>query len=172
MIVLNERNIQKRTYRKYMCYAYALICVQLFSTPWTVAHQTPLSMEFSRQEYWSRLPFTSQGDFPDPGTESKSLEFPALAGRFFTIAPSGKTQNVYMFTYNLGMYPKSAHIQTKILHLWEKIFVKDVSDKRLAAKNIQRMFQNSTVKKKNKKVNMGQTCWPWTWPKDLSPHQI
>ena len=151
MIVLKERNIQKRTYRKYMCYAYALICVQLFSTPWTVAHQTPLSMEFSRQEYWSRLPFTSQGDFPDPGTESKSLEFPALAGRFFTIAPSGKPQNVYMFTYNLGMYPKSAHIQTKILHLWEKIFVKDVSDKRLAAKNIQRMFQNSTVKKKTKK---------------------
>ena len=39
-----------------------LNCVWLFATPWTVAHQTPLSMEFSRQEYWSRLPFPSPGD--------------------------------------------------------------------------------------------------------------
>ena len=43
--------------------------VRLFVTPWTVAHQAPLSMEFSRQEYWSGLPFTSPVDLPDPGTE-------------------------------------------------------------------------------------------------------
>ena len=41
--------------------------VQLFATPWTVAHQAPLSMGFSRQEYWSGLPFPSPGDLPDPG---------------------------------------------------------------------------------------------------------
>ena len=41
--------------------------VRLFATPWTVAHQTPPSMEFSRQEYWSGLPFPSPGDLPDPG---------------------------------------------------------------------------------------------------------
>ena len=41
--------------------------VWLFATPWTVAHQAPLSMEFSRQEYWSGLPFSSPGDLPDPG---------------------------------------------------------------------------------------------------------
>ena len=41
--------------------------VWLFATPWTVAHQVPPSMEFSRQEYWSGLPFPSSGDFPDPG---------------------------------------------------------------------------------------------------------
>ena len=41
--------------------------VQLFVTPWTVAHQTPLSMEFSRQEYWSGWPFPPPGDLPDPG---------------------------------------------------------------------------------------------------------
>ena len=41
-------------------------------TPWTVAHQVPLSMEFSRQEYWSGLPFPSPGDLPDPGIEPGS----------------------------------------------------------------------------------------------------
>ena len=45
---------------------------RLFATPWTVAHQVPPSMEFSRQEYWSGLPFPSPGDLPDPGTESRS----------------------------------------------------------------------------------------------------
>ena len=49
--------------------------VRLFVTPWTVAHQAPLSMGFSRQEYWSGLPFTSPGDLPDPGIEPRS---PAL----------------------------------------------------------------------------------------------
>ena len=47
--------------------------VQLFATPWTVAHQAPLSLEFSRQEYWSGLPFPSPGDLPDPGIEPGSL---------------------------------------------------------------------------------------------------
>ena len=49
--------------------------VQLFGTPWTVAFQDPQSMEFSRQEYWSGLPFPSPGDLPDPGTEPR---FPTL----------------------------------------------------------------------------------------------
>ena len=47
----------------------SLSCVQLFATPWTVAYQAPLSMEFSRQEYWSGLPFPLPGDLPDPGIE-------------------------------------------------------------------------------------------------------
>ena len=46
--------------------------VQLFATPWTVAHQAPLSMEFSRQEYWSGLPFPSPRDLPDPGIKPES----------------------------------------------------------------------------------------------------
>ena len=49
--------------------------VQFFETPWTVAHQAPLSMGFSRQEYWSGLPFPSPGDLPGPGMEARS---PAL----------------------------------------------------------------------------------------------
>ena len=53
----------------------SLSCVQLFAIPWTVAHQAPLSMGFSRQEYWTGLPFPSPGDLPDPGIEPRS---PAL----------------------------------------------------------------------------------------------
>ena len=49
-----------------------LSCVQLFATPWTGAHQVPLFMGFSRQEYWSGLPFTSAGDLSDPGNEPGS----------------------------------------------------------------------------------------------------
>ena len=63
---------------------HVLSCVQLFAILWTIAHQAPLSMEFSRQEYWSRLPFPSPGDLPDPGIEHTSLVPPALAGGFFT----------------------------------------------------------------------------------------
>ena len=48
--------------------------VQLFETQWTVACQVPLSMGFSRQGYWSGLPFPSPGDLPDPGMEPESLK--------------------------------------------------------------------------------------------------
>ena len=62
--------------------------VQLFATPWTVAHQSSLPMRFSRQEYWSVLPFPPPGDLPDPGFEPVSLMSPALAGGFFTTSAS------------------------------------------------------------------------------------
>ena len=65
------------------------VCV-LFVTPWTVACQAPLSMGFSRQEYWSELPFAPLGDPPDPRTEPTSSVSPALANRFFTTEPPGK----------------------------------------------------------------------------------
>ena len=64
--------------------------VRLFATPWTVAHQAPPLMGFSRQEYWSGLPFPSPGDLLDPGIEPASLECPTLAGGFFTTVPPGK----------------------------------------------------------------------------------
>ena len=57
---------------------------QLFVTPWTVARQAPLSMGFSRQEYWSEVPFPPPGDLSDPGIKHGSPSFPALAGGFFT----------------------------------------------------------------------------------------
>ena len=58
--------------------------VRLFVTPWTVAYQAPLSMGFSRQEYWSGLPLPSRGDLSDPGIEPTSLTSPSVAGRFLT----------------------------------------------------------------------------------------
>ena len=57
--------------------------VQLFATPWTVAHQAPLSMGFSRQEYWTGLPCPLPGDLSNPGIEPTSLMSPVLVGRFF-----------------------------------------------------------------------------------------
>ena len=58
--------------------------IQHFVTLWTIACQAPLSMGFSRQEYWSGLPRPPPGDLPDPGTEPTSLTSPSLAGGFFT----------------------------------------------------------------------------------------
>ena len=67
------------------------LCAQLCLTlliPWTVAHQAPLSMRFSRREYWSGLPFPSPGDLPDPGIKPGS---PALqADSLLTELPAGK----------------------------------------------------------------------------------
>ena len=56
------------------------------ATLWTVALQAPLSIEFSRQEYWGGLLFPTPGDLPDPGNEPASLMSPALVGGFFTSA--------------------------------------------------------------------------------------
>ena len=64
--------------------AQSLSHVRLFATPWTVAHQAPLSMGFSSQEYWSGLPCPPPRDLPNPGIEPTSLTSPALAGRFST----------------------------------------------------------------------------------------
>ena len=64
-----------------------LSCVQLFATPWTVDCQAPLSMGFSRQDYWSGLPFTSPGDLPNPGMEPGS---PTLQGYSLSSGPPGK----------------------------------------------------------------------------------
>ena len=67
---------------KHSCVCSCL-CLTLCD-PWTVAHQAPLSMEFSRQECWSGLSFPFREDLPDPGMESVSLASPAMGGRFLT----------------------------------------------------------------------------------------
>ena len=56
-----------------LCGLSGFSCVRLFAIPWTVAHQPPLSKGFSRQEYWSGLPWLSPGDVPDPRIEPASL---------------------------------------------------------------------------------------------------
>ena len=67
-------------------------CVQLFLIPWIIVRQAPMSMDFSRQEYWSGLPFSTPRDLPDPGVEPASLMSPALAGGFFTTSASWEAQ--------------------------------------------------------------------------------
>ena len=67
------------------------LCLTLCN-PWTIGHQAPLSMEFSRQEYWSGLPFTSPGDLPDPGMEPGS---PALQMDSLPSEPPGNVFNVF-----------------------------------------------------------------------------
>ena len=66
------------------------LCDPLDCSP--VAHQAPPSMGFSRQEYWSELPFSSPEDLPNPGIELASLAFPVLTGGFFITSPTRKTQ--------------------------------------------------------------------------------
>ena len=68
---------------KLYCIFVCSVCL-LFPTPWAVAHQAPLSVKFSNQEYWSELPFPTPGDLPDPGIKHMSPVSPALTGEFFT----------------------------------------------------------------------------------------
>ena len=72
--------------------------VRLFVTPWTAAYQAPLSMGFSRQEYWRGLPFPSPGDLPNPGIKPRS---PALEADALTSEPPGK-QGMYLISYTVG----------------------------------------------------------------------
>ena len=69
---------EKLHYSSLFRYVGVLSHVQLFVTPWTVAHQALLSTGFPKQDYWSELPFLSPGELPDPGIKPKSLRSPAL----------------------------------------------------------------------------------------------
>ena len=99
----------------------SLSCVWLFVTPWAVTHQAPLSMEFPRQEYWSRLPFFSPGDLPDPGIEPRS---PTLQADSLLSVPPENPQRVSWSVMSDSLCPRdcsppgsSVHgiLQAKIL---------------------------------------------------------
>ena len=78
--------------------------VRLFVTPWTVAYKAPLSMEFSRQEYWNGLPFPSPGDLPDSGIEPK---YPALQADALLSEPPGKS----MYKMEIIIVPSSSVVK-------------------------------------------------------------
>ena len=86
--------------------------VWLFATPWTVSYQAPPSVEFSRQEYWSGLPFPSPGDLPDPGIEPGS---PTLQADALPSEPPGKPINRYNYPCMVGA-PRKCHRK------WHKCF--------------------------------------------------
>ena len=95
-----------------MCSCFS--CVQLFATPWTVARQAPLSMGFSRQEFWSGLPFPSPGDLPDEGIEPAS---PALQADSLPILYLwGTGEAPHSGTFNLN--PQKLFV----LYGWENTF--------------------------------------------------
>ena len=72
-----------------ICWVAVRSCSVMYdsATPWAVAHQAPLSMGLSRQEYQTGLPFPTPGDLPDPWIEAESLVSPELVGRFFSTVP-------------------------------------------------------------------------------------
>ena len=82
----------------FRCCCLALSHAQLFATPWTVAHQAPLSMGFPRRKYCSGLPFPSPGDNPNPGMKAVS---PVLAS---TGKPSSTTNHIYFFQSTMSMF--------------------------------------------------------------------
>ena len=87
-----ETNI--RIFNIFMCVCVCVLSrVLLFETPWTITHQAHLCMGFSRQEYWTGLPFPTPEHLSKPRVEPTSQVFPVLAGRFFTTAPPGKPQS-------------------------------------------------------------------------------
>ena len=88
--------------------------VQLFAILWTTARQAPLSVEFSRQEYWSGLPFSILGDLPDPQTELTSLVSPALASRSFTTVTPEKPQLMVYRSIKRSRKDRSKPVSPKI----------------------------------------------------------
>ena len=93
-----------------VCILSHLSRVRLCVTPWTEARQAPLSMGFSRQEYWSGLPIPPPGDLPDPGIEPTSLISPALAGRSFTTSATWEALGMGVYTpLNLNWVTNKDH---------------------------------------------------------------
>jgi len=85
------------------CMLYCFSHVQLCETPWTEVRQAPLSMGFSREEYWSRLLCPPPGDLPDPGIKPTSLMSPALAGGFFTTSATWEVPKSFL-SFSLSVF--------------------------------------------------------------------
>ena len=97
-----------------------LSCVQLFGTPWTVACQAPPSVEFSKQEYWSELPFPSPGDLPDPRMKpwSSALQADALPSE----PPRGTLRVLEWVAYPFSSRSSQSRDQTQVSHIAGRFF--------------------------------------------------
>ena len=107
----------------------SLSCVQLLATPRTAVHQAPPSMGFSRQEYWSGLPFPSPGDLPEPGIKPR---FPTLEADALTSEPPGKPlafMNVHMeFTPKESLVSYSTEKIVLILSLYQNNTIINITE--------------------------------------------
>ena len=100
-----QSELSQKGKKKIICCAQSLSCVRLFVTPWTVAHQSPLSIGIlSRQEHWSELSCPPPGDLPNPGIEPRS---PALQSDSLLSEPPGKLKNTGVGSLSLlqGIFP-------------------------------------------------------------------
>ena len=112
-------------------YAGCIVCVLsrvwLFATAWTVAHQAPLSARFSRQEYWSGLPFPPAGQTPDPGIKCAFLATPALVSGSFTISATSSVQfSCSVVSDSFQPTSTTIHIQNRVhrvtvIHDWSDL---------------------------------------------------
>ena len=114
--------LQMAKLHSFFMHACLLSCYVMsdsFVTPWTISHQVPLSMGFSRQEYWSKLPFPSPGDLPNLGIQPVSPVSPALAGGFLAPEPPGtshkKEWDIYIYIYIYTTFV-SIHLLMDTLH--------------------------------------------------------
>ena len=96
---------------------WLLSCVQPFVTPWTVAHQAPLSMGFSQQEYWSGVPFPPLGDFPDPGIKpsSPAQQVDSLPLCYLGSSPNGSFVFVRAWVLHLRNYARGCQCVLRAL---------------------------------------------------------
>ena len=126
----------------------SLSCVRLFATPWTVAHQAPPSMGFSRQEYWSGLPFPSPGDLPDPGIEARS---PALQADALTSEPPGMPLHIHVSTWKKSIcnlhLRSNAFCHLKAPHISKKWQTEGIlfSEFRLYGETISKLLEFSRI---------------------------
>ena len=97
LVVQMVKNLPAMQEWKWKC--WSLSRVWLFAPPWTVAHQAPLSMKYSTQDYWSELPFPSSGDLPNPGIDPES---PALKDDSFPSEPPGSPAMQGSGVWSLG----------------------------------------------------------------------
>jgi len=121
------------------------LCAQLCLTlliPWTVAHQAPLSMRFSRQEYWSGLPCPTLVDLPDPEIELASLMSSALTGRYFTTSTTWEAQYRFIF-YSYKSIPHFIVLHFIVLCRNCIIYKLKVCCNSASSKSLSSIFQNT-----------------------------
>ena len=132
--------------------------VWLFTTPGTVAHQAPLSMGFSRQEYWSRLPRSSTGDLPDPGMEPASLMAPALQAGSLPLVPPGKPRLSTLW-------------EVTIFHILQSFYSSEpvCSSSHMSASHSYKLlfFWSSPMLS-----GLPRSVLPWTLPSDQDSHLL
>ena len=143
--------------------------VPLFTTQWTVAHQAPLSMGFSRQEYWSGLPCPPPGYLSHPGIELASLLSPALADRFFTINATRGSQtkaSIHQFSFPSNSFKLKVFNYIKWNHLFKKKKKKGGGGASLVAQSVKKSASQC------RRLKLDPWVWKTLWRRKWQPIQV